>query len=125
MVAEPAETPVASPLPLTLATLVDEEVQLARDVAFIAPLVYVAVAVNWTFSPAVTDLDEGVTFRETSWGSVTVMVRVADISPTWAVITASPGFSVVMFPLPSTDATEGSEDDHETVEVMSAWESSL
>lgn len=62
MVAVPAVTPVTRPVPLTVATLVVEELQLRLDM-FVAwlPSLFTPVAVNWTVWPFTTDGLVGVT----------------------------------------------------------------
>jgi len=82
---------VANPPLLTVAIVVDDEVQVAEPVKFcVVPLLYVPVAVNCCVYPAATDAVPGVTAMEANTTAVTVSVAVPVIVPDVAVIVAVP-----------------------------------
>ena len=110
-VANPASTP---------ATPSAELDHSAVPVTFFLLLsVYVASAPNWYVSPAATSAVSGVTATDTTAGAPTVTVRGALITSSviswynwvliFAVICVAPLVFDVTSPLPSTDATAGTE----------------
>jgi hypothetical protein len=121
MDAVPADTPVATPAVLTVATgaLVDVHA-IARPVS-IAPVESRVVAVNVVVPPTAAVAVAGVTVTDaTGGGSAAVTVAVA--LPLWpshvAVMVALPGSTPVMRPVLSTVATEGSLLTHVTVRFV-------
>jgi hypothetical protein len=107
MVAEPAATPVARPLVLTVAVDVLDEVQVTFVVIFwVEESEYVPVAVNCWVSPAGTLAVAGVTPMEDRVAAVTVRVAVPDLPLKVAVMVAEPAATPVARPLVLTVAVD-------------------
>src|ERR1043166_1462344 len=78
MVAEPAASPLTSPLELTVATDVLPLVQVIVRPVSALPFASLGVAVSWTVCPAVTEADAGLTVTAAP-GTVTALtVRVPE-----------------------------------------------
>jgi hypothetical protein len=91
MVALPLVKLVASPLELTVATVVADEVQLAMAERFwVEPLLYVPVAVNCWEYPAAVVAVPGVTEIAVKTAAVTVNAEVPEIPPEVAVMVLEP-----------------------------------
>jgi hypothetical protein len=100
MVAVPGATLVASPLLLTVAVELAEELHLAVPLRFcVLPLLYFPVAVNCALLPADTEAVAGVTESEVSTAAVTVNVAEPLIAPMVAVIVAVPWATPVAKPV--------------------------
>src|SRR2546429_3732975 len=105
IVAEPATTPLTSPLELTVATdvlLLDQVI--VRPVSGL-PLTSFGVAVNWTVWPASTVADAGLTLTVATGTLVTVIADVPLFPSLAAVIVADPAAPVVTNPPEFTLAT--------------------
>src|SRR5213082_1409176 len=105
MVAEPAATPLTSPLPFTVATavLLLDQVITRPDNGL--PFASLGVAVSCTVSPTATLAGDGVTVTEATGASVTVTSDVPLCPSLVAVIVAVPAPTPVTSPLPFTRAT--------------------
>src|SRR5437763_1191545 len=105
MVAEPAVTPLTSPLQFTVATavLLLDQVTTRPDNG--SPFASLGVAVSCTVSPTATLAGDGVTVTEASGASVTVTSDVPLCPSLVAVIVAVPAPTPVTSPLPFTRAT--------------------
>jgi hypothetical protein len=107
IVAEPATTPLTSPLAFTVATevlLLDHVI--VRPVSGL-PLTSFGVAVSWTVCPATTVADAGLTVTEATGTLVTVIAAVPLLPSLAAVIVADPAALLVTNPPVFTLATEG------------------
>src|SRR5436190_126322 len=115
IVAEPATTPVTSPLALTVATavLLLDHVIVRPVSAF--PLASFGVAVSCTVLPSFTLAVAGVTLTDATGTLVTVMPEVPLCPSLVAVIVADPAAPPVTRPLLLTDATAPLLLDHVTV----------
>src|SRR5438034_7552819 len=104
IVAEPAVTPLTSPLPFTVATGVLLLDQVTTRPVSGLPLASFGVAVSCTVCPATTLAGDGLTVTEAT-GTCTV---IADV-PLWpsdvAVVVAVPAVTPLTSPLPFTVAT--------------------
>src|SRR5438874_10983536 len=105
MVAEPAVTPLTSPLPLTVATAVLLLAHVITRPDNGLPLASFGVAVSCTVSPTATLAGDGVTVTEATGASVTVTSDVPLCPSLVAVIVAVPAPTPVTSPLPFTRAT--------------------
>jgi len=105
IVAEPATTPVTSPLGLTVATavLLLDHVIVRPDSAL--PLASFGVAVSWTVLPAGTLAVAGLTVTEATGTCTTVMADVPLCPSLVAVMVAEPATFPVTSPLVLTVAT--------------------
>src|SRR6266480_6741694 len=105
MVAEPAVTPLTSPLPFTVATavLLLDQVTTRPDNGL--PFASLGVAVSCTVNPTATLAGDGVTVTEATGASVTVTSDVPLCPSLVAVIVAVPAPTPVTSPLPFTRAT--------------------
>ena len=105
IVAEPAATPVTSPLPLTVATpvLLLDQVTTRPDNG--VPFASFGVAVSCSVSPTVTVAGEGVTVTLATGTWVTVTLDVPLCPSLVAVMVAVPATTPVTSPLPFTLAT--------------------
>ena len=105
IVADPATTPVTSPLPFTEATavLLLPQVTIRPDSRF--PFASLRVAVSWAVCPAVTLPDAGLTETEATGAFVTAMTAVPPWPSLVAVIVADPAATPVTSPFPLTVAT--------------------
>src|SRR5436190_23009728 len=119
IVAEPATTPVTSPLALTVATavLLLDHVIVRPDSAL--PLASFGVAVSWTVCRAGTLAVAGLTVTEATGTGTTVMADVPLCPSLVAVIVAGPATFPVTSPLPLTVATAVLELDQVTVRPVS------
>src|SRR6266550_4154347 len=105
IVAEPATTPLTSPLELTVATevlLLDHVI--VRPVSAL-PLASFGVAVSWSVLPAGTLPEAGLTVTEATGTCTTVMAAVPLCPSLMAVIVAEPATLPVTSPLELTVAT--------------------
>src|SRR5438093_11685982 len=105
IVAEPATTPVTSPLGLTVATavlLLDHVI--VRPVSAL-PLASFGVAVSWSVLPTGTLPEAGLTVTEATGTCTTVMAAVPLCPSLVAVIVAEPATLPVTSPLQLTVAT--------------------
>jgi hypothetical protein len=120
MVAEPVETAVASPLLLTVATNVLDELQVTCVVIFcVVPSEYEPIAENCWVLPAGTFGLTGVTDIEDRIAGVTVRVVLPEILPEAAVMIEVPAATAVARPLPLTVASEVFEELQVTCAVRS------
>jgi hypothetical protein len=118
IVVVPVARLVAKPTPLMVATVVEEELQLALVVRFcVVPLLYVPVAVNCCVYPAATEAVPGVTEIEVSTGAVTVNVADPLIVPDVALMVAVPCVKVVASPAALIVATVRDDELHVAVVV--------
>src|SRR5437763_6129843 len=104
IVAEPAATPVTSPLPLTVAAAVLLLCQVTGRPASVLPFASLGVAVSCTLPPAGTVADAGATVTEATGMCTTVMADVPLFPSLVAVIVADPAATPVTRPLPLTVA---------------------
>ena len=124
IVAEPAATPLTSPVPLTVATDVLLLAQVTARPDSGLPLASFGVAVSCTVCPADTEADAGLTVTElTGTGTLdTVMLEVPLCPSLVAVIVAEPAVPPpVTSPLPSTLATDGLLLDQVTARPVSGF----
>src|SRR5205823_1158442 len=106
IVAEPATTPVTSPLALTVATAVSLlDHAIVRPDSGLPPPSF-GVAVSCTVLPSFTLADVGVTLTDATGTLVTVMLAVPLCPSLVAVIVADPAAPPDTRPLLGTDATE-------------------
>src|SRR6266699_256579 len=106
IVADPAATPVTSPLPLTVAAAVLLLCQVTVRPASELPFASLGVAVSCTVLPVVTVADAGVTVTEATGRCTTVMAEVPLCPSLVAVIVADPATTPVTNPLALTVAAE-------------------
>ena len=108
IVTEPAATPVATPVPLTVATAVLVLAQVTSRPVSGLPFASCGVAVSCTVRPAVTLADAGLTATEAT-GTVVTTVTVTAAVPLCpslvAVMVAVPAATPLTSPLPLTVAT--------------------
>src|SRR2546425_3377395 len=119
MVAEPAATPVTSPLPFTVAAAVLLLDQVTTRPVSGRPLASFGVAVSWTVRPTVTLAGEGVTVTLATGTGVTVTTDVPLCPSLVAVIVAEPAATPVTSPLPFTVAAAVLLLDHVTTRPVS------
>jgi hypothetical protein len=120
MVAVPAATAVARPLPLTVATDGLEELQVTCAVTSRpVPSEYKPEAANCRVTPAGMLGLTGVTDMEDRVAEVTVRVVLLEIIPEVAVMVATPAATAVARPVLLTVATDGLEEPQVTCRVMS------
>src|SRR5256886_2702544 len=112
MVAEPAATPLTSPLPLTVAADVLLLCQVTVRPTSGLPFASLGVAVSWTLLPPDTVPDAGVTVTEATGMCTTVMAEVPLFPSLVAVIVAEPAVTPVTSPVPFTPAADGLLLDH-------------
>src|SRR4029077_6110584 len=105
IVAEPAATPVTSPLPFTVATAVLLLAQVTTRPDSGLPFASIGVAVNCTVAPCCTLAGDGVTVTVATGTAFTVIADVPLLPSDVAVIVAVPTATAVTSPLPSTVAT--------------------
>src|SRR5260370_295595 len=115
----PAFTPVATPLALTVAIVLSDDVHVAVLVRFcVVPSEKCPVALNGAVFPAVTDALAGVTVIDVSAAAVTVSEAVPAMAPEVAVrVTGPPAFTPVATPLALTVAIVLSDEVHVAVLV--------
>ena len=120
MVVVPAATAVASPLVVTVAVAMLDEVQAAWEVTFeVVPSENVAVAANCWVAPILMLGLVGVMAMEEMALEVTVRVTLAEVPPKFAVMVAVPAASPVASPLLVMVATDVSEELQVACEVKS------
>src|SRR6266516_4028233 len=107
IVAEPAATPVTSPLALTVATAVLPLDQLIVRPESELPFASFGVAASCIFWPAGTDAVAGLTVTDATGTVVTVSAAVPLLPSEVAVIVAAPTATPVACPVPFTVATAG------------------
>src|SRR5207245_11571859 len=105
MVADPAATPVTSPLPLTVATPVLLLAHVTTRPVSVAPLASLGVAVSCAVCPAGMLAVAGVTATDATGTTLTVSAAVPLLPSLVAVMVAEPAATPVTSPLPSTAAT--------------------
>jgi hypothetical protein len=106
IVAEPAATPLTSPLADTVAT---DDALLAQVIVRPLsgfPFESLGVAVSWSVAPTGTFADAGLTATEATGTGVTVMADVPLLPSLVAVIVAEPATTPLTSPLEDTVATE-------------------
>src|ERR1041385_1059142 len=106
IVAEPAATPLTTPLPLTPATEVLLLAHVTVRPANGFPLASFGVAVSCIVPPTSTDAVAGLTLTDATGTLLTVMLAVPLCPSLVAVMVAEPGATPVTTPLPLTPATE-------------------
>src|SRR5204862_2842991 len=123
IVAEPAATPLTSPVPLTVAADVLLLAQLTTRPDSGLPLASFGVAVSCTVCPPDPEADAALTVTElTGTGTLdTVMLEVPLCPSLVAVIVAEPAVPPVTSPLPSTLATDGLLLDQVTARPVSGF----
>ena len=120
MVAVPAATAVARPLPLTVATDVLDELQVTCVVTSrLVPSEYAPEAANCCVTPTGMLGLTGVTEMEDRVAEVTVRVVLPEIVPEAAVMVAVPAAKAVAKPVLLTVATDGLEEVQVTRVVIS------
>src|SRR5438093_1119130 len=107
IVAEPAVTPVTSPLPLTVATAVLLLAQLTARPDNGLPFASLGVAASCTVWPTCTDADAGLTATDATGTLVTKIAAVPLFPSLVAVSVAAPTATPVACPAPFTVATPG------------------
>jgi hypothetical protein len=103
-VAEPAATPVTSPLPFTVAAAVLLLAHVTTRPLSAFPLASLGVAVSWTVRPTCTLAVAGLTVTDATGTVVTVTAAVPLCPSLVAVIVAEPAATPVTSPLPLTVA---------------------
>src|SRR3989442_199936 len=121
ILAEPAVTPLTSPLPFTVAADVLPLAHATTRPVSGLPLASRGVAVSCTVVPSFTLVDAGVTLTEATGTLVTVMLEVPLCPSLVAVIVADPAAAPVTRPLLVTGATEPLLLDHVTVRPVSGF----
>src|SRR6266704_3126203 len=106
IVAEPAATPLTSPLPLTVAADVLLLCQVTVRPTSGLPFASLGVAVSCRLLPAGTVPDAGVTVTEATGRCTTVMAELPLFPSLVAVIVAEPAVTPVTSPVPFTLAAE-------------------
>src|SRR6266513_3110686 len=106
IVAEPAVTPLTSPLPFTVATAVLLLAHVTTRPVSGLPLASFGVAVSCTVLPSFTLAGDGLTVTEATGTGVTVIADVPLLPSDVAVIVAEPATTPLTSPLPFTVATE-------------------
>src|SRR5437879_11308660 len=119
IVADPAATPLTSPLPLTVATAVLSLAHVTVRPASGVPLASFGVAVSWTVCPAWTLAGAGLTATDATGTCTTVMAAVPPCPSLVAVIVAEPATLPVTSPVALTVATVVLSDAHVTVRPVS------
>jgi hypothetical protein len=119
IVAAPVPTPVASPFTSTVATELEEVLQLTGWSSCVLPSSKLPIAVNCWLVPAAIDGVPGVTEIEVKCAATTVRVEVSLNAPTVAVIVVCPAAAVVASPELLTVATEVDDELHVTPELKS------
>src|SRR5205809_789245 len=107
IVAEPAVTPVTSPLPPTVATALFLLAQVTARPANGLPFAALGVAASCTVWPACTDADAGLTATDATGTLVTKIAAVPLFPSLVAVSVAAPTATPVACPAPFTVATPG------------------
>src|SRR5437773_1175637 len=107
IVAEPAVTPVTSPLPLTVATAVLLLAQLTARPDNGLPFASLGVAASCTVWPTCTDADAGLTATDATGTLVTKIAAVPLFPSLVAVSVAAPTATPVACPAPFTVAPPG------------------
>src|SRR2546425_6003604 len=120
IVADPAATPVTSPLPLTLATAALLVAHVTTRPDRTLPLASFGTAKSCSVPPTHMDADAGVTVTEATGTLVTVTAAVPLFPSLVAVIVADPAPAPVTNPLPVTVAAAGLLDAHVTTRPVSA-----
>jgi hypothetical protein len=110
IVVVPVCRPAASPVESTVATVVDDDDQVAGDSACVLPSSKLPIAVNCTFVPTAIDGVAELTEIEIRCAATTVRSAVSLSAPTVAVIVVAPAPTVVAIPAPSMVATEVEEE---------------
>src|SRR5436309_4597056 len=105
IVAEPAVTPVTSPLPPTVATALLLLAQVTVRPLSGFPFASFGVAASCTVWPACTDAVAGLTVTDATGTVLTVIVAVPPCPPLLTAIVAAPALTPVTSPLPLTVAT--------------------
>src|SRR5256886_1849470 len=105
IVAEPAATPVTTPLELTAATAALLVAQLTARPLSALPAESRGVAVSGTDPPTATLAEPGLTLTDATGTATTVTAALPLFPPLVAVIVAVPAETPVTSPLPSTLAT--------------------
>src|SRR6266567_6549688 len=106
IVAEPAVTPLTSPLPFTVATGVLLLAHVTTRPVSGLPLASFGVAVSCTVCPTCTLAGDGLTVTEATGTCTTVMADVPLCPSLVAVIVAEPAVTPVTSPVPFTLAAE-------------------
>jgi hypothetical protein len=120
MVAVPASTPVASPVPLIVARVVSEEVHATDEVtSWFVPSESAPVATNFCVVPLAMPAAAGETRIDMTPAGVTVRIEVPNMLPRVAVIVTEPEPSASASPAPLIVARVGSDELHVTDEVTS------
>src|SRR5436309_15591699 len=119
IVAEPAATPLTSPLPLTVAADVLPLCRVTVGPSSGWPFASWGVAVSGRLLPAGTVPDAGVTVTEATGMCTTVMAEVPFFPSLVAVIVADPAVTPVTSPVPFTPAADGLPLDHVIVRPAS------
>src|SRR2546425_305862 len=120
IVADPAATPVTSPLPLTLATAALLVAHVTTRPDRTLPLASFGTAKSCSVPPTDMDADAGVTVTEATGTLVTVTAAVPLFPSLVAVIVAEPAATPVTNPLPVTVAAAGLLDAQVTTRPVSA-----
>src|SRR5207249_1701005 len=109
IVAEPAATPVTSPLLVTVATAGALLDQVTTRPLKVLPALSFAVALSWVVAPTSTPAEAGLIARDATGTFVTVIAAVPLFVSLVAMIVVVPGARPVINPVASTLATVGAE----------------
>jgi hypothetical protein len=125
IVVVPVPMLVASPLASTVATELEEDVQVTDGKSWVLPSSKLPTALNCSEVPSAMDWLAGLTEIETRCAGTTVTTVLSVKEPTVAVIVAVPAARVVTSPEPSTAATEAEDEVQVTPLLKSLLEPSV
>lgn len=114
IVVVPVPVLLAKPVEFTVATAPVLDVHVTDDNACVLPSSKLPVALNSTAVPNAIVGSDGLIVMEIRWAETTVRTLVSVTEPTLAVIVVEPAASVAASPVPSTLATDGSDELHVT-----------
>lgn len=114
MVVVPVPALLAKPVEFTVATAPALEVHVTDGNACVLPSSKLPVALNCSPVPNAIDGSDGLIVMEIRWAGTTVRTVVSVTEPTLAVMVVEPAASVAARPVPSTLATDVSEELHVT-----------
>ena len=114
MVVVPVPALLAKPVEFTVATAPALEVHVTDGNACVLPSSKLPVALNCSPVPNAMDGSDGLIVMEIRWAGTTVRTVVSVTEPTLAVMVVEPAASVAARPVPSTLATDVSEELHVT-----------
>src|ERR1051326_5752290 len=114
IVVVPVPELTAKPVEFTVATAPALDVHVTDGNAWVLPSSKFPVALNCTAVPNAIVGSDGLIVMEIKWAGTTVRTVVSVTEPTVAVMVVEPAASVAASPVPSTPATDGSDELHVT-----------